>query len=585
MRTILKQAQESLTKITLFFCALIFTLSWLSPFGLYPWTTFHQESFAFIGLSILLSITSIGLIKYWSATRYIILISFISIIPSIQSSFGITSKAADPAVITAYILSFCAAAFLGYNLQSSRVAISGKPWLSWVAYTVLISATASCFISILQWSGLSSKIDPAWIASPPEGSRPFANMRQPNNLATFIGFGLASLFFLFEKNAITSKKATTLVVILIIGLALCQTRASWLFMTALPMFIFWQKTKKELKIKNKTVLFITLFFIITTISFPKISELLGFPYEPLLERAKHIERWAMYKDSIKVILNSPWYGYGWNQAMAAQASIATQSPMLYSSTYSHNILLDLLIWNGPVIGSAIVVLSAFWLLNLIKNITSLESCYAWCALIPFIIHSFVELPYAYSFLLIPAGLFIGAAEGDKTKATDKIKKIPRLAIFTVGILGITATLIAWREFITTESEYWKAFSYKEDKFIPREEQKTDTNKILTGLAEQINFLYLPISNNYTEDQINELISLTKERPGKFELFKASNILIIHGKIDQAYNLMLIYRGLYPEKFNETLKFMKEESLKNENYLKILYRFNQVHEDKITSKNH
>src|SRR5436305_13326901 len=68
-----------------------------------------------------------------------------------------------------------------------------------------------------------------WIAEILDGMRAAANLAQSNNLATLIGFGAVGLLLLREQRRIGAAAAIALLLVLLGGLSLTQSRMALLF--------------------------------------------------------------------------------------------------------------------------------------------------------------------------------------------------------------------------------------------------------------------------------------------------------------------------------------------------------------------
>lgn len=89
------------------------------------------------------------------------------------------------------------------------------------------------------------------------------------------------------------------------------------------------------------------------------------------------------------------FGYGWNQASIAQMSVFHLHPSVEWVSSAHNIILDLLIWNGIPLGLLIVGAILIWFLWLNKNIDDTVSIVAMLMVGTVFIHSMLEL-YRYT---------------------------------------------------------------------------------------------------------------------------------------------------------------------------------------------
>src|SRR5690606_35673916 len=106
---------------------------------------------------------------------------------------------------------------------------------------------------------------------------------------------------------------------------------------------------------------------------PYIADWLYLSGADAVSRAKNAQRldiWAQMWHAIRI--GGSW-GYGWTQVGSAQLAASLEYGGRLYVEHSHNIVLDLLVRNGPLVGSLIVLLTAGWLLRLCVKTTSLES--------------------------------------------------------------------------------------------------------------------------------------------------------------------------------------------------------------------
>lgn len=99
------------------------------------------------------------------------------------------------------------------------------PLISWLAGALTIAALISVWLALYQWTLQPSNI---WIADLPPNARPFANLAQPNQLATLLSMGLAAVLFFYEKHTLHRISSSLLALLLLFGIALTQSRTPWL---------------------------------------------------------------------------------------------------------------------------------------------------------------------------------------------------------------------------------------------------------------------------------------------------------------------------------------------------------------------
>ena len=107
----------------------------------------------------------------------------------------------------------------------------------------------------------------------------------------------------------------------------------------------------------------------------------------------------------------PIVGYGWNQASVAQSRAADAHEASHEFVeHSHNVVIDLLVWNGIPVGAAIVGSLAWWLWWQARACRTGLHAIALTALAVVITHGLLEFPLEYAYFLLPVGLLMGAME-------------------------------------------------------------------------------------------------------------------------------------------------------------------------------
>ena len=164
---------------TIFF--LIF--AWLIPFHKTPWPTFSSEILTFLSASFLL--LSFHTQKIEIPRPQLIAIPLLSI-PLLQLATGQILYASNSILCFAYVLVFWLMVIAGFNLSKDT---KQREKVFYVfSLMVLVVGLISSVIAICQWLNLNDHFSP-WMYTF-KGNRPYANLAQPNNLATMLTFVL-----------------------------------------------------------------------------------------------------------------------------------------------------------------------------------------------------------------------------------------------------------------------------------------------------------------------------------------------------------------------------------------------------------
>lgn len=556
-------------RIALFFSAFTLLLSWLLPSHFRPWPTAYQELLAAIAMVLALwSIVSLKSKSQLPLAGFLILL--ISSIPWLQYFSGVVLFTGDAWLATAYISALAISMIIAFNLQRLDTSVLSFNFSTALAWVILLGSLLSTGLALYQWLDFSNS---SLVFALKPGSRPTANLAQPNNLATLLGMGLASLIYLFEQRKLPKLTTVVFSCLLLLGMTLSQSRTPWLVAVFILVFWAWQRRHLSLRITNLQMAVWAGVYITMLFAVPLLAELFGLSVSSPVDRAQQMSRLGLYNQFVQAILQSPWYGYGWNQVFTAQASVALEYFHHEPTLYTHNVLLDLLIWNGPILGSLIIFGAAIWLWKLLTQARSLTATFAWLALSFFIFHSMLEYPHAYLFFLIPAGLLLGVLQASIAQPT-KTLALPRWLIVIAASLGSVFILLAWRDYGLIEQEHQASVLEKHSQFIAKEDQAISNIYLLTHMREYIYFIRLPLQSGYSDAQLNELKDIVTRYPHFYFLLKSAYILALNDQVDEAYHNLLIIPGLQSsEKIEQALTYLLHKSTEQPKLLPLLKLFN------------
>lgn len=400
-------------------------LSYLSPNFFLPWPNALQDLFAIVAL-IILTILNIFKTNVQISKNTLYIFLFILLIPISQYSFNIFVFRQELFLSILYIGVFFLSIVNGINLQKSLISIIDLS----IFFTTI--GLICVLLQLVQWSGVYRA---SFIL---EGNplRPSANLGQPNNLATLLFISLFSNLYLFRNNKIESWLYIIINITLVLGIVLTYSRTSWIVFVALVLLSY---VKKELSLFSTIVKNSALFF----------SLVLFIPYVTLFVHGKglnFVKR--MYSDSSRLdiwqqiiiaIFDRPWLGYGWNQTSVAQTEASLKYPIDIWLEYSHNIFLDIIVWNGIPLGLIIIGIIVIWFFKSYKRITSTDELICFFIIITFFMHCMLEFPFAYAYFLLPIGLYVGFLN-NKIYDSELIN-INKSSIFLVVILSVIVAAI------------------------------------------------------------------------------------------------------------------------------------------------
>ena len=142
---------------------------------------------------------------------------------------------------------------------------------------------------------------------------------------------------------------------LLLGLAMSGSRTGWLnaAMVGVALVAWSYKSKHKRWALAAVAASVVLVVLVATL--PLISAHLLIPRTVDWESRTLLNSrdviWQLVWDAVT---RQPIWGYGWGQTIVATLNVAPDHPPLTSITdHSHNLFLDLLLWNGLILGGAI----------------------------------------------------------------------------------------------------------------------------------------------------------------------------------------------------------------------------------------
>lgn len=525
--------------LLLSFFTVLLASSWLWPFRPAPLISFTQEVLALTAAALLLPLL---LSKKILIPIYFFTVLGIGAIPVLQYWQGSIPFAGNAWLTSIYLAAFALMLLAGYNLTDNKK--STHNFTALLASIFMLAATLSTWIALRQYLHLA---DSSWEINLNSG-RPYANLAQPNNLATLLGLGLAGCLYFYETRRFGHFSAGILSAFLLLGLAVTQSRTPWV--TSLAILVFWFIKMRTFS-PRLTFLHLCLwvgFYVFLIVTLPYFYNLIEFKAASLADRAAALERWSLWSQLWHAAWNGPFWGYGWNQTNAAQVSVTLEYPLSMMTSYSHNLVLDLLLWNGLIPGSIIVIGVGVWLLRLGWFAHTKESLFALIAAGFILTHSMLEFPFAYAYFLLPLGLLLGISSVDMPNKQQFI--FPRSLLLIIIIAGGWLIKLAITDYQIIKADYL-AQRMKAANVIGFENKVPIVEvKLLTQFRELQRFKAIPPSSDYNAKELAWMKSVVHQYPHLANLYKYALILRLNGQPKLSEQYLKLLCNLHGTKFCE-----------------------------------
>lgn len=529
--------------LILFLSISSFLFSYLLPNHYFPWVAAYQDFLAFLAALFIFAFCLLG---GPVVAPFFLIFLFFAFIPLLQFSSGLIYFLGDALVASLYLLCFALMLLVGYSF-GIRVGVNR---FVCVFFSVLIlAAIFSVWIALLQWLMLPGSI---WIVDLPPGGRPFANLAQPNNLATLLGMAIAAAWYFYERRLLGRFSSSILVLFLILGIVLTQSRTPWVGCIAVAVFWLWKAPSYSARLPSYALGVWLGVYVGLVVSLPYIADFFFLSADRLFDRVQALQRWPLWVQLWAAVMEGPFWGYGWNQVSVAQVAISQIYPVPMMVEHSHNILLDLLIWNGPFLGGLIICAVAVWLIRLGMRARSVESVFCLIAVSFVLIHGMLEFPLEYGFFLFPVGLLLGIVAGEQRSAREWA--VPRAVVGTVLVLNFGLFVWVWYEYRVIEEDH-RLMRFETARIGDlKAEQDAPDVILLTQLREFIRFARTPATEGMSPEQLEWMRKVAHRYPYPPSLFRYSLALALNGRDVQSTEQLAILRALHGDKiFDEGMQ--------------------------------
>ena len=529
--------------LCLILASLLLSFAWLSPFHTYPWVTFSSELATFAAALTLFTLFLNRNIQIPKLQLYILPVV---IVPLLQWSFGLVFDFSIALLSSVYLLGFWFMVVMGYNLSLQPSA--REQLMKQVCWLLLVIASVTSLMAMVQWLGLESSL---YGIMQLKGNRPYANFGQPNNMATFLVMGLMGALYLYEKHKASVWLLGCTSLIILFAIALSQSRTSWV--VCLFIFIYWiYKQFKQTPRLNilKLSLWCCTFFVIAAWGVPVFTHAIEsstgtavIEADSIVERASSgYLRFEIWTQMLLALKEQPWWGYGWNQTSVAQMTVFPLHPSHEWVTSGHNVLLDILIWNGIPLGLLIIAYMAVWLLWLNKNTKDTISIIAMLMVSAILIHAMLEFPQRYAYFLLPMGFLLGLIQAQ----TPNLKGITlhKNVIRGCWVISLVLLFMIWRDYKVYQENSQLLFKGQQP---TAEIMGSSRILLLSQFQQRLVWIALKPTVSMSDQDLMQWSDMVKNKATPYNLKKYAQLLVYNQKMAEAEQQLFILQQLYGEK--------------------------------------
>lgn len=518
------------------FGVLLFALAWLAFDHYRPWVNFHSEALALLGIGLLTTSRVISRKKF-TTPRWIWVVMAFAMVPWLQWFTGISLFAGDAVMASLYLCAFAAALALGYSY--TRDIPDG---LDSIFVTIWFVALVSAAIGLLQWLTLQDVLQMYAVQTDP-GDRAMGNLGQPNQLATLLLMGMAALAWTYERRRIGAAGLVCGAAFLSLALVLSQSRAGIVSAIVVALFLAWKSPQASMRLRRWHIASWLVGYLLALQLLPWVHEFLMMAEGRNLSLVRDNGRIIIWKQMLGGILESPWVGYGWLQTPTAHAAGAMQHPGSMTYTNAHNVVLDVLAWNGVPLGMALTLACMHWFLSRVWTMREVSALCAMACLLPVAIHSLLEYPFAYSYFLLAGGLMVGVVEAFRSPVS--FVAIPRRLslVFLASWFMVGAHVIY--EYIQVEEDF-RVVRFENLRIgqTPKEYQPPQNIWLLSHLGAMLNAARQEAKRDMTRDEVENLRKTSLRFPYGSLALRYALALGLNGQPEMAARQMQVIRAMY-----------------------------------------
>lgn len=516
-------------------------LGWLAPNHYYPWTSFYSDLCAFLGLLVLsLGLFSANIRQRIRGPASAIFIFGLAFIAWLQWAGGLVYFLSDAIMVSLYLLGMALAILVGRNFEDTA------KFADWLASILFAGSVISVGLALAQW--LRVDVFGIWLIEMPPNGRPYANLAQPNNFAMLLCLGIGATVYLRERGYIGRPVESLVVTFLFAGIAVSRSRMALIVIVLIALWMVHGSRRGLISCELRRILLGGLVGISMWLLWPLLADALLLASDSSAQRLAGVfdneARWVIWQQLIDAAFRSPWVGYGWNQISVAQLATAAEYPQSGFTEHAHNLLVDLLCWNGVFLGGAIILTGAVWLARRLAAVRQTEAWFALIVILALLTHAMLEYPLDYAYFLLPFGLAVGIVE---RSSSQEGRLLPGAALAVVGIAGIGMLVWIFVEYQTVEEDF-RHLGYESVgiEATPPSDRIAPDVVLLTGNREFLRFARSRAAEGMSGEALEKMRKVVFRFAYPPALFRYALALGLNGRYEEASLQLLRLRQLHPK---------------------------------------
>lgn len=391
---------------------------------------------------------------------------------------AIATVACAVSIITHALPSSPGVATLGLIALAAVLTLHGASWgaagpspiFKAFATALLFAGLCGIVMAVVQIFDIDSRSQ-TFIALPPIAGRASGNLGQANQFADTLLWALVALVALAQpRDDAASRRRGTLALVAILALALvfaAVLTGSRTALVGLGLMALWGLVDRGLARSSRIVLAMTPVAAALLLWLLRLWSQSHAARVQLEHSATDVTafRGEIWGQTLQLIANQPWLGVGWGQLNFAWSLTPFTSRAAGLVSNAHNLPLQLAVEMGVPLALLMIGLLvwALWTgasrLGRMPGPTGVHARAALMVVVVVGLHSMLEYPLWYAYLLFPAAWAWGFALGIAGSATNEAASDPERAATPlrtwriVGLLMLVTGVSAWFDYLNLVSLY------------------------------------------------------------------------------------------------------------------------------------
>jgi O-antigen ligase len=545
--------------------SLFLTLAYLCPIHTHPLRVFYPNALAVVGLIVCAVYFALGSQVRWHMPLLLAVPLFIMGLIGVQLGLGMVTFS-DVALALLSFVVVMAAVIVGASIASHRDDLAGasgrlagaQGLCLALAVGHLLAGLISVALMHVQIFGVD--MTPVVMYVPTGGTlaRVYANVAQPNQLALLLCLALGSTWYLFQRGLLNAVAGALLVAALVWGLTLTQSRIGWFILPLFALIFVWQtgfKGEYEKRVSWWFLLGVLVLYAACIAALPEFAQLIGLKGGSVEERiGGRSERSVLFAQAIRLALDHPWLGMGWMGFGKGQVDVAADFSSTVYAEHSHNLMLNLASELGLPAVVLIVGALAFWFWHAcVRAEKSLPVRFATLCFIAIGVHSMVEFPLWYTYVLLPFALLMGMVHQLRW-ASSGIRVRP-VAVWGVGVAAFVVLGLVTADFQRLRTGF---LTLRADDPRPQATTTLPSVTLMGSYYNYFKFMKLEPREGMSVEEI-DFVERTSRRFGFIHILnKRAEVYVLNGRPQDATRTLLTMQRLDTYNYRNYFDYWKKK---------------------------